>query len=148
MSGFALKSVEKKKFLGLILIAPLVLTAAILTLVSLPSSPQFKSKSVLSKYDEEIEGEKKKSFRLNAGGGATGDRERELQAMREMLRGQAQSLVTPVLTVASEFYTPQEMVSLLVCCVSHTDALNLCALCSFVVILGFAGGAALTQRKS
>ncbi|TSL04312.1 U4/U6.U5 tri-snRNP-associated protein 1 [Bagarius yarrelli] len=70
----------------------------------------FKSKSVLSKYDEEIDGEKKKSFRLSTGGFATGDRERELQAMREMLRNQAQSLDMPALAVASEYYTPQEMV--------------------------------------
>ncbi|XP_008297509.1 U4/U6.U5 tri-snRNP-associated protein 1 [Stegastes partitus] len=70
----------------------------------------FKSRSVLSKYDEEIEGEKKKSFRLSTGGFADGERERELQAMREMLRNQAQSLEMPALTIASEYYTPQEMV--------------------------------------
>lgn len=71
----------------------------------------FKPRSVLSKYDEEIEGEKKKSFRLNAGGFADGEREREIQAMRESLRNQAQSLEMPGLTIASEYYTPQEMVS-------------------------------------
>uniref|UniRef100_A0A4W4DX03 Uncharacterized protein n=1 Tax=Electrophorus electricus TaxID=8005 RepID=A0A4W4DX03_ELEEL len=70
----------------------------------------FKPKSVLSKYDEEIDGEKKKSFRLSTGGSATGERERELQAIKETLRSQAQSLVMPVLTLASEYYTPQEMV--------------------------------------
>ncbi|XP_023143637.2 U4/U6.U5 tri-snRNP-associated protein 1 [Amphiprion ocellaris] len=70
----------------------------------------FKSHSVLSKYDEEIEGEKKKSFRLSTGGFADGERERELQAMREMLRNQAQSLEMPALSIASEYYTPQEMV--------------------------------------
>ncbi|CAJ1052552.1 U4/U6.U5 tri-snRNP-associated protein 1 [Xyrichtys novacula] len=70
----------------------------------------FKPHSVLSKYDEEIEGEKKKSFRLNTGGFADGERERELQAMREALRNQAQSLEMPALTIASEYYTPQEMV--------------------------------------
>lgn len=70
----------------------------------------FKSHSVLSKYDEEIEGEKKKSFRLNTGGFADGERERELQAMREALRNQAQSLEMPSLTIASEYYTPQELV--------------------------------------
>ncbi|XP_060912544.1 U4/U6.U5 tri-snRNP-associated protein 1 [Labrus mixtus] len=70
----------------------------------------FKSHSVLSKYDEEIEGEKKKSFRLNTGGFADGERERELQAMREALRNQAQTLEMPALTIASEYYTPQEMV--------------------------------------
>ncbi|XP_026159715.1 U4/U6.U5 tri-snRNP-associated protein 1 [Mastacembelus armatus] len=70
----------------------------------------FKPRSVLSKYDEEIEGEKKKSFRLNTGGFADGERERELQAMRDTLRSQAQSLDMPALTIASEYYTPEEMV--------------------------------------
>lgn len=70
----------------------------------------FKPRSVLSKYDEEIEGEKKKSFRLNTGGFADGERERELQAMRETLRNQAQSLEMPALAIASEYYTSQEMV--------------------------------------
>uniref|UniRef100_A0A1A7XJE3 Squamous cell carcinoma antigen recognised by T cells n=1 Tax=Iconisemion striatum TaxID=60296 RepID=A0A1A7XJE3_9TELE len=70
----------------------------------------FKSRTVLSKYDEEIEGEKKKSFRLSAWGFADGERERELQAMKETLRNQAQSLEMPALAIASEYYTPQEMV--------------------------------------
>lgn len=70
----------------------------------------FKSHSVLSKYDEEIDGEKKKSFRLSTGGFADGERERELQAMRDTLRSQAQSLEMPALSIASEYYTPQEMV--------------------------------------
>ncbi|XP_036443637.1 U4/U6.U5 tri-snRNP-associated protein 1 isoform X1 [Colossoma macropomum] len=71
----------------------------------------FKPKSVLSKYDEEIEGEKKKSFRLSAGGFVTGERERELQAIRESLHNQAQTLEMPALTLATEYYTPQELVS-------------------------------------
>lgn len=70
----------------------------------------FKPRSVLSKYDEEIDGEKKKSFRLNTGGFADGERERELQAIKDSLRNQAQSLEMPALTIASEYYTPQEMV--------------------------------------
>ncbi|XP_051960514.1 U4/U6.U5 tri-snRNP-associated protein 1-like [Xyrauchen texanus] len=70
----------------------------------------FKPKSVLSKYDEEIEGEKKKSFRLNTGGFVGGERERELQAIRESLQSQAQSLDMPALTLASEYYSPQDMV--------------------------------------
>ncbi|XP_077379401.1 U4/U6.U5 tri-snRNP-associated protein 1 [Festucalex cinctus] len=70
----------------------------------------FKPRVVLSKYDEEIDGEKKKSFRLKAGGVADGERERELQAMRETLRSQAQSLEMPSLAIASEYYLPQEMV--------------------------------------
>lgn len=70
----------------------------------------FKRQSVLSKYDEEIDGEKKKSFRLSTGGVARGEREKELQAMRETLRSQAHSLEMPALALASEYYTPQEMV--------------------------------------
>lgn len=70
----------------------------------------FKSRSVLSKYDEEIDGEQKKSFRLKTGGFADGERERELQAMKETLRNQAQSLQMPSLSIASEYYTSQEMV--------------------------------------
>lgn len=70
----------------------------------------FKPQSVLSKYDEEIEGEKKKSFRLSTGGVAHGEREKELQAMRATLQSQAQSLDMPALAIASEYYTPQEMV--------------------------------------
>uniref|UniRef100_A0A8C2I0M4 Spliceosome associated factor 1, recruiter of U4/U6.U5 tri-snRNP n=1 Tax=Cyprinus carpio TaxID=7962 RepID=A0A8C2I0M4_CYPCA len=78
--------------------------------VSVDDMVTFKPKSVLSKYDEEIEGEKKKSFRLSAGGFVGGERERELQAIRENLRNQAQSLDMPALSLANEYYTPQEMV--------------------------------------
>ncbi|XP_034043604.1 U4/U6.U5 tri-snRNP-associated protein 1 [Thalassophryne amazonica] len=70
----------------------------------------FKPRSVLAKYDEEIEGEKKKSFRLSTGGLADGGHVKELQAMRETLRCQAQSLQMPGLILASEYLTPQEMV--------------------------------------
>ncbi|XP_063059230.1 U4/U6.U5 tri-snRNP-associated protein 1 [Engraulis encrasicolus] len=77
---------------------------------SVDDMAMFKPKNVLAKYDEEIDGEKKKSFRLNAGGCAEGDRERELQAIREALRSGAQSLQMPALTIASEYYTEQEMV--------------------------------------
>uniref|UniRef100_A0A8C7SXM8 U4/U6.U5 tri-snRNP-associated protein 1 n=1 Tax=Oncorhynchus mykiss TaxID=8022 RepID=A0A8C7SXM8_ONCMY len=48
----------------------------------------FKPRTVLGKYDEEIDGEKKKSFQLSKGGCAEGERERELQAIRETLRNQ------------------------------------------------------------
>lgn len=69
-----------------------------------------KPRGVLAKYDEEIDGEKKKSFRLSTGGLAAGEHERELQAIRETLRNQAQSLDMPSLILATEYYTPQEMV--------------------------------------
>ncbi|XP_073514547.1 U4/U6.U5 tri-snRNP-associated protein 1 [Phyllobates terribilis] len=71
----------------------------------------FRHKSVLSKYDEEIEGEKKKSFRLESGGTADGSWEKELQNIRQTLHNQAQSLDVPALRLASEYYTSEEMVS-------------------------------------
>ncbi|KAG8563562.1 hypothetical protein GDO81_016131 [Engystomops pustulosus] len=71
----------------------------------------FRHKSVLSKYDEEIEGEKKKSFRLESGGTADGSWEKELQNIRQNLHNQAQSLELPALKIASEYYTSEEMVS-------------------------------------
>ncbi|XP_030637814.1 U4/U6.U5 tri-snRNP-associated protein 1 [Chanos chanos] len=77
---------------------------------SIDDMATFKPRSVLSKYDEEIDGEKKKSFRLGTGGYVGGERERELQAIRDTLRNQAQSLEMPALTLATEYYTPQEMV--------------------------------------
>uniref|UniRef100_W5M1A6 Spliceosome associated factor 1, recruiter of U4/U6.U5 tri-snRNP n=1 Tax=Lepisosteus oculatus TaxID=7918 RepID=W5M1A6_LEPOC len=73
--------------------------------------PQLKPRSVLTKYDEEIEGEKKSGFRLGAGGQAEGVWERELQEIRETLRSQAVSLDGPGLKPATEYYTPDEMVT-------------------------------------
>ncbi|XP_043929722.1 U4/U6.U5 tri-snRNP-associated protein 1 [Protopterus annectens] len=69
----------------------------------------FRHKSVLSKYDEEIEGEKKKKFMLESGGTADGTWEKELQQIRENLRNRAQNLEMPKLKMASEFYTEEEM---------------------------------------
>ncbi|KAM4617349.1 U4/U6.U5 tri-snRNP-associated protein 1-like isoform 1-T1 [Discoglossus pictus] len=71
----------------------------------------FQNKSVLSKYDEEIDGEKKKSFRLETGGVADGSWEKELQNIRDTLRNQAQTLDLPGMKIASEYYTSEEMVS-------------------------------------
>lgn len=84
-----------------------------------PSSPlipsfflslQYKHKSVLSKYDEEIEGEKKKSFKLDSVGMADGSWERELQQIRDSLHNRAQTLDVPGLRLASEYFSPEEMV--------------------------------------
>nr|XP_033811022.1 U4/U6.U5 tri-snRNP-associated protein 1 [Geotrypetes seraphini] len=71
----------------------------------------FKQKTILSKYDEEIDGEKKKSFKLDSGGVADGSWEKELQSIRDALWQQAQTLDMPQLRQASEYYTPEEMVS-------------------------------------
>nr|XP_056709430.1 U4/U6.U5 tri-snRNP-associated protein 1 [Euleptes europaea] len=69
----------------------------------------YKHKNILSKYDEEIEGEKKKSFKLDSVGMADGSRERELQQIRDSLRDQAQTLDMPNIILASEYFTPEEM---------------------------------------
>ncbi|KAF7238347.1 U4/U6.U5 tri-snRNP-associated protein 1 [Varanus komodoensis] len=68
-----------------------------------------KHKGILSKYDEEIEGEKKKSFRLDSAGMADGSWERELQQIRDSLHSRAQTLDVPSLRLASEYFTPEEM---------------------------------------
>ncbi|MBN3309430.1 SNUT1 protein, partial [Amia calva] len=80
---------------------------------SVDDMAELKPRSVLSKYDEEIDGEKKGGFRLSAGGqgGAAWERERELQEVREALRSQAVSLDGPGPRLASEYYTPDEMVT-------------------------------------
>lgn len=72
---------------------------------------QQKPRSILSKYDEELEGERPHSFRLEQGGAADGLRERELEEIRAKLRLQAQSLSTAGPRLASEYLTPEEMVS-------------------------------------
>nr|XP_028565462.1 U4/U6.U5 tri-snRNP-associated protein 1 [Podarcis muralis] len=69
----------------------------------------YKHKSVLSKYDEEIEGEKKKSFKLDSVGMADGSWERELQQIRDSLHNRAQTLDVPGLRLASEYFSPEEM---------------------------------------
>lgn len=76
-----------------------------------PLTLQQKPRSILSKYDEELEGERPHSFRLDQGGMADGIRERELEEVRTKLRLQAQSLGTVGPRLASEYLTPEEMVS-------------------------------------
>lgn len=77
----------------------------------IPLVLQQKPRSILSKYDEELEGERPQSFRLEQGGTADGLRERELEEIRARLRLQAQSLSTVGPRLASEYLTPEEMVS-------------------------------------
>ena len=63
-------------------------------------------KSLLSKYDEEIEGIKKESFKIG-----DDNREQELEVIRTRLRqneGKV-SLELPKLKLATEYYTPEEM---------------------------------------
>ncbi|EHB13772.1 U4/U6.U5 tri-snRNP-associated protein 1 [Heterocephalus glaber] len=70
-----------------------------------------KPRSILAKYDEELEGERLHSFRLEQGGIADGLRERELEEIRTKLRLQAQSLSSVGPRLASEYLTPEEMVT-------------------------------------
>ncbi|KAM6158124.1 U4/U6.U5 tri-snRNP-associated protein 1 [Rhynchocyon petersi] len=82
-------------------------TGSQLTLLTLQQKPR----SILSKYDEELEGERPHSFRLDQGGTADDLRERELEEIRARLRLQAQSLSTAGPRIASEYLTPEEMVT-------------------------------------
>ncbi|XP_049636115.1 U4/U6.U5 tri-snRNP-associated protein 1 isoform X2 [Suncus etruscus] len=75
------------------------------------SLAQQKPRSILAKYDEELEGARPQSFRLEQGGMADGLRERELEEIRARLRLQAQSLSTMGPRIASEYLTPEEMVT-------------------------------------
>ncbi|XP_047491011.1 U4/U6.U5 tri-snRNP-associated protein 1-like isoform X2 [Penaeus chinensis] len=73
--------------------------------------------SLLTKYDEEIEGEKKTSFRLGTGGESFVPDIEESQSgmppgMRKMAKlRQLQSLDLPQTQLASEYFTEKEMVS-------------------------------------
>ncbi|VIO99433.1 SART-1 family protein [Brugia malayi] len=72
-----------------------------------------KEKGLLSKYDE-LEGEAKKAFRLGEAGEVDIDKEREEMEMRRklfMANKKLESLELPKYTVASEFYTEEEMLS-------------------------------------
>ncbi|RWS28599.1 U4/U6.U5 tri-snRNP-associated protein 1-like protein [Leptotrombidium deliense] len=67
-----------------------------------------KEKSLLHKYDEEIEGPKKASFKL---GSTNKEKELEIEMVRQRLRQQQGviSLEMPAATIAREYYTPEEM---------------------------------------
>lgn len=67
-----------------------------------------KPKSLLSKYDEEIEGAKKESFKI---GKTAAEREIELEIVRMKLRQQEGkvSLELPQKKIAAEYYTEEEM---------------------------------------
>lgn len=71
----------------------------------------FKPKSLLGKYDEEIEGEQRKSFRLNTAGIASYQDEDHMDSIRSKLKKQAVSLDMKAPTLASEYYTASELES-------------------------------------
>lgn len=53
------------------------------------SNLQFKPKEVLSKYNEEIEGEKKKKFELGARGTYNTDEDKQMERIKAELRAQS-----------------------------------------------------------
>lgn len=68
-----------------------------------------KKKNILSKYDEEENNSQKKTFKL--GDENYQDKEKELELIRMKLKQkQGVSLEMPNMKVASEYYTPEEMV--------------------------------------
>lgn len=71
-----------------------------------------KPKTVLNKYDEEIDGEIRKSFVIGSGGKVDVNRAKELLEIRKkLLHKNAESLEMPSLTIASEYYSEKEMVT-------------------------------------
>ena len=73
---------------------------------------EIRRKGLLSQYDEEIDGLKKDSFVLETGGEFNEEnfKQKELQKIRHKLKLQSvQSLVTPELRQASDYYTTEEM---------------------------------------
>lgn len=71
---------------------------------------QIKPKSLLSKYDEEIDGEKATSFVLGKGGVARSESERARVRQKLQQQQGTVSLDLPVPKLASEYYTDEEMV--------------------------------------
>lgn len=68
----------------------------------------FKMPKVLSKYDEEIEGERKSKFSLT-GGQYDASEEARMEKIRKQLKQQSQTLQSAPLSLASEFFTSDEM---------------------------------------
>lgn len=68
-----------------------------------------KQKEILDKYDEEIHGQKKESFEIGGGGRYNAEHERFMKQMIADIRQQKQELTLPPPTLASEFYSPEEM---------------------------------------
>uniref|UniRef100_L7M9S3 Uncharacterized protein n=1 Tax=Rhipicephalus pulchellus TaxID=72859 RepID=L7M9S3_RHIPC len=68
-----------------------------------------KKKSLLYKYDEEIEGVKREKFSIGAGP-TEADKEKELELVRMKLKQkQKDSLIMPAPQIATEYFTPEEM---------------------------------------
>ena len=69
-----------------------------------------KPPSLLKKYDEEIEGVKKKSFMLGTEGEVDTAKQRERDVIRERLKAREISLELTPSQIASEYFTTEEMV--------------------------------------
>ncbi|GFS11714.1 U4/U6.U5 tri-snRNP-associated protein 1 [Elysia marginata] len=68
-----------------------------------------KPTSMLSKYDEEIEGARKESFMLGSGGSYDAAHEKRMAEIRQQLRAQGQTLQVAAPTIAAEYMTKEEM---------------------------------------
>lgn len=78
-----------------------------------PETDEFgmiKPRGLLQKYDEEIEGEKKKSFVLGSGGTYDTTKEDEVKKIQAKLKAQMVSLEIAKPQLAVEYYTQEEMV--------------------------------------
>ncbi|EDO37415.1 predicted protein [Nematostella vectensis] len=69
-----------------------------------------KARGILEKYDEEIDGESKKTFVLESGGSYDASKADELQQIQEKLKNEMVSLEMEKPRIASEYYTQEEMV--------------------------------------
>ncbi|XP_040567590.1 U4/U6.U5 tri-snRNP-associated protein 1 [Lepeophtheirus salmonis] len=70
---------------------------------------ELKKKNLLDKYDEEIDGEAKKSFQI--GSVNTLNRDKEKERIRDKLNKNLVSLELPEKKIASDYYTPGEVVA-------------------------------------
>ena len=68
-----------------------------------------KPSNMLEKYDEEIDGAKKESFTLGARGSYDARHEKRMQEIRNELRAKGESLLTPKLSLATDYKTVEEV---------------------------------------
>lgn len=68
-----------------------------------------KIRTVLDKYDEEIDGKKKESFRLGGGGEADLEGENQMEKVRAILKAQQVSLAAAEPQLARDYLTTEEM---------------------------------------
>lgn len=66
-------------------------------------------RKILSKYDEEIDGQKKKSFVIGTGGRAENNEEKLERVRNKLMQKRGETLDLPNLQLATEYYTQEEM---------------------------------------